>query len=119
MIPALILAAVASAQALPERFTVLLPVSDSLTYSGTVYGPQNGLYAVQWTQSDTDTVFVDSMEPFDLAPIDQTGASAWYLQAWYLPNGVCSPFGCERTYAWDCPAWATPAQVVVNCRVQP
>jgi len=98
-----------------DRFT-LLDDAGTITWHGDVYGPQYNTYAVQWDAVDGDTVFVDSLESRTLPPPQQSGASAWYLQSWYMPDGQCSPFGCEHTYAWDCPAWSVAGLVVVDCR---
>ena len=107
---ALSLATHAYAQTTQTRFTVLQP-DTSATWHGDIFGPQNGAYDVVYDASDNDTIAIDS---FELAT-----SATWYLQAWYMPDGFCAPTGCEVTYAWTCPAWATSAAVVINCRVSP
>jgi len=100
-----------------DRFTLLQDGSvTSQTWHGDVYGPQNNTYAVQYDAADGDTLFIDSLEYRAWPLPDAYGNAAWYLQAWYMPAGQCNPFGCERTYAWQCPSWAVAGLVVIDCR---
>lgn len=113
----LILAGILRPAHAQDRVVLLNPGGSSVAWSGAIYGPQNGMYDVIYTQADGDTLFVDSLEPAYSAPVDAYGSRAWYLQAWYMPSGYCNPFGCEVTYAWQCPAWSRASLLVINCRM--